>query len=516
MASVLTAEEAGASGNVSVAAIVLAAGKSTRMKSKTPKTLHPVCGRPLLFHILDALSGAGVSRRIVIVGHQAENVRATIDTEFGAGAIEYAEQTEQKGTGHAAQMADAALSGCSGTVLVVPGDTPLLSADVLRELIQSHEAEGAAATLLTTILPVDAGAYGRVLRSEDGGSVVGVVEARDATPEQRAIREINTSVYAFSAPALFAALRDLRPDNAQGELYLTDVVSLLYRAGEKVRAVVSQDPDIVLGVNTRVELSEIGAKMRERLLRDLMLSGVSIIDPATTFVEAGVTVGPDTTIYPFTHLAGKTAVGEDCAIGPNANITDSKIGDRVKARACYIDQAEVGDDCRIGPFAHLRPGSRLMNGVRIGNFVETKAALLHEGVAAGHLTYLGDAEVGAKTNIGAGTITCNYDGRRKHRTNIGADCFIGSDTILVAPLQVGDGATTAAGSVITRDVPADALAIAREQQTIKTGWAARRREVWEKQKRDGESTAETAAAAAAAGSDGAAPLLPAAEGTERG
>lgn len=458
-----------------IAAVVLAAGKSTRMRSKTPKALHPVCGQPLLVHILNALAEAGVSRRVVVVGHQADAVRAALDERFGAGALEYAEQVGQKGTGHAAQMAEPLLARHDGTVLVVPGDTPLLSGDILARLIAHHNERGAATTLLTTILPTEAGAYGRVLRDETG-DVAGVVEARDATPAQLEVREINTSVYAFSGPHLFRALRDLRPDNAQGELYLTDVIGLLRSAGETVAALVSPDPDVVLGVNTRVELAEVSAKMRSRLLRDLMLAGVTITDPATTYVEAGVAVGRDTVLHPGTYLLGDTVVGEDCVIGPNAHLTDARLGDRVRARACFIEQAEVGDECKIGPFAHLRPGTRLRAKVRIGNFVETKAALLHEGVAAGHLTYLGDAEIGARTNIGAGTITCNYDGVRKHRTVVGADTFIGSHSTLVAPVTVGSEAFTAAGSVITQEVPDGALAIARERQSIKEGWwAARRR-----------------------------------------
>ena len=456
-----------------VAAVVLAAGKSTRMRSKTPKVLHPVCGLPILAHILDALAAAGVERRVVVVGYQAETVEAAVDSRYGAGAIQYAVQAEQKGTGHAVQMTASALAELTGTVLIVPGDAPLLIGDTLRQLLDTHHQTGAAATLLTAMLP-DAGAYGRVIRGADE-AVSAIVEARDATAEQKAVREINTSVYAFDAPLLFTALRDLRPDNAQGELYLTDVIALLKKAGKSVQAVVSPDPDVVLGVNTRVELAELGEKMRARLLRGLMLSGVTIDDPATTFVEAGVTVGQDTVIRPFTHLAGTTTVGEDCVIGPHAHLTNTTVGDRSQIRAAFADNARIGDDCRVGPWAHLRPGTVLDARVRVGNFVETKAAHLHEGVSAGHLTYLGDAEIGANTNIGAGTITCNYDGIKKSLTVIGAGAFIGSNTALVAPVTIGDGAATAAGSTITRDVPPDALAIARERQTIKEGWAASRR-----------------------------------------
>lgn len=457
----------------SVAAVVLAAGKSTRMKSKTPKALHPVCGRPLLAHILDALAEAGVTRRVVVVGHEAEAVRGTVDALFGAGSIEYATQSEQRGTGHAALMAAPVLAQHTGPVLIVPGDTPLLTADILRELIADHRKTHAAATLLTTVLPGDAGSYGRVLRDVDG-NVIGIIEARDASHQEKAVREINTSVYAFAAPSLFSTLRDLRPNNVQGELYLTDVIALLRDASERVAAVVSPDPDIVLGVNTRLELAEVSVKMRQRILRDLMLAGVTVEDPASTFVEAGVRIGADTTLRPFTMLTGETVIGEDCVIGPQVHITDSRLGHGVIARACFVDQSEVGDECRIGPFANLRPGTRLGRGVKIGDFVETKAATLHDGVSASHLTYLGDAEIGARTNIGAGTITCNYDGVKKNRTVIGADAFISSNTIIVAPVTVDEGAMTGAGSVITQDVPAGALAVARERQINKEGWAARR------------------------------------------
>lgn len=455
------------------AAVVLAAGKSTRMRSKTPKALHPVCGRPLLAHILEALGAAGVTQRVVVVGHQAETLQASMDSHFGPGTLEYALQAEQKGTGHAAQMAEPLLTGHLGTILILPGDAPLLSAEVISGLLRFHQNEAASATVLTALLP-EPGAYGRILRDESGG-VAAIIEARDCTPDQLRVNEINTGVYAFSAPALFTALRDLQPDNAQGELYLTDVIGLLRVAGQAVRALVSPDPDVILGVNNRVELAEVSEKMRRRILRDLMLSGVSVIDPATTYVEAGVEIGQDTVLYPGTSIGGRSRIGEDCVIGPQAHLLDATIGNGVQARLCVIEKTEVGDGTRIGPYAHLRPGSRIGADVKIGNFVETKAATLGDHVSAGHLTYIGDAEVGANTNIGAGTITCNYDGYEKHRTTIGAGSFIGSQTTLVAPLTVGDNAFTAAGSVITEDVPTDALAIAREHQSVKEGWMPRYR-----------------------------------------
>ncbi len=458
-----------------IAAVVLAAGKSTRMRSKTPKALHSVCGRPLLAHILDALAGAGVTRRVVVVGHQADVIQTRVDELFGPNVIGYALQAEQKGTGHAALMAEPALAGRAGTVLIVPGDTPLLTADVLRALLDEHAQTGAAATLLTAILPGGAGGYGRVLRDNADGSVRAIVEARDATPEQLDVREINTSVYAFDAPALFSALRGLRPDNAQGELYLTDVIGLFRQSGLLVGALVSPDPDIVLGVNTRVELAQVSETMRRRILHGLMLSGVTVEDPQTTFVEVGVRVGQDTTLRPFTTLSGETTIGADCVIGPSAHVENSTLGDNVRARACFIERSHVGTDCRIGPFANLRPGTKLGNGVKIGDFVETKNATLGDSVSVSHLSYLGDATVGARTNVGAGTITANYDGVRKHPTIVGDDASLGANTVLVAPVHVDSGALTAAGSVITDDVPAGALAVARERQVNKEGWAARRR-----------------------------------------
>jgi bifunctional UDP-N-acetylglucosamine pyrophosphorylase/glucosamine-1-phosphate N-acetyltransferase len=489
-----------------VAAIILAAGKSTRMRSRTPKALHPVCGKPILFHLLDALDEIGVRRRVVVVGHGADSVRNTVDAHYGVGAIEYAVQAEQRGTGHAVQMAEAALGSHRGPVTVLPGDAPLLTGAALRELIDRHTGSGAAATLLTAVLPGDAGSYGRVVRGPDG-QVLAIVEARDATAEQRDIREINTSVYAFDGPGLFRALRDLRPDNAQGELYLTDAIQILGAAGQRVGAVVAADPDIVLGVNTRVELADIAARMRARLLRDLMLSGVTIADPATTYVDAGVLVGQDTVLLPNTHLLGGTCIGEDCVIGPDSVITNTRVGDRVRVRASFVEGATIDADSRIGPFANIRPGTVLGRGVKVGNFVEVKASTLEDDVSAGHLTYLGDATVGARTNVGAGTITANFDyyTKRKFRTQIGADISVGSHTTFVAPVVVGDGSATAAGSVVTGDVPASSLAIARERQTVREGWAQARR----------ASARSEREVAARGSSDGAAKKAEKSEGTDR-
>lgn len=448
-----------------VAALILAAGKSTRMKSKRPKALHALLGKPLLRWAVEAAQGAGASRTVLVVGHQAELVQVAMGPD-----LEYVLQSEQKGTGHAVQMAEALLGDWDGPLLVLPGDAPLLSSSLLEALIAHHTHSGASATLLTARLD-EAGSYGRVVRDVETGRVRAIVEARDASPEQLQIREIGTSVYAFEPSALFAALREITPENAQGELYLTDAIALLSGQGRIVEALVSPDADVVRGINNRAELVELRQILQTRVHGEHSRAGVTILDPLTTHIEAGVKIGPDTTIHPFTILSGVTDIGEDCEIGPGARISDARIGSGVTVRDSYITASEVGDGCRIGPFANLRPGSVLGNGVKIGDFVELKNAILGGGVSAGHLTYLGDVEIGARTNIGAGTITCNYDGEQKHPTIIGADAFVGTHSTLVAPLTLGEGAWTAAGSTLTENVPAGALGIGRARQVNKEGWA---------------------------------------------
>lgn len=448
-----------------VAALILAAGKSTRMKSKRPKALHALLGKPLLRWAVEAAQGAGASRTVLVVGHQAELVREAMGPD-----LEYVLQSEQKGTGHAVQMAEGLLRDWDGPILVLPGDAPLLSDSLLEALLAHHTRSGAAATLLTAILD-DAGAYGRVVRDAATGRIRAIVESRDATPDQLSIQEIGTSVYAFDPAALFDALAQITPQNAQGEYYLTDAIALLAGQGRIVEALVSPDADVVRGVNTRPELVELRALMQARLHQTHGLAGVTILDPLTTHIDATVKIGPDTTIYPYTILSGVTDIGEDCEIGPGARISDSRLGRGVSVRDSHVTASEVGDECRIGPFANLRPGSVLGNEVKVGDFVELKNATLGDGVSAGHLTYLGDAEVGRRTNIGAGTITCNYDGVDKHRTVIGADAFIGTHSTLVAPITLGEGAWTAAGSAITENVPAGALGIGRARQVNKDGWA---------------------------------------------
>jgi len=452
-----------------VAALILAAGKSTRMKSARPKALHALLGQPLLRWAVDAAQGAGAARTVLVVGHQAALVQEAMGPE-----LEYVLQAEQKGTGHAVQMAESLLRDWDGPLLVLPGDAPLLSDSLLEALLAHHTHSGAAATLLTAVLD-DAGAYGRIVRDADTGRVRAIVEARDASPDQLLIREIGTSVYAFDPAALFDALAQITPQNAQGEYYLTDAVAYLATQGRIVEALVSPDADVVRGVNTRPELVELRALMQARIHHAHGLAGVTILDPLTTYIDAGVKIGLDTTIHPFTLLSGVTDIGQNCEIGPGARISDSRLGDGVSVRDSHVTASEVGDDCRIGPFANLRPGTVLGRAVKLGDFVETKNATLGDGVSAGHLSYLGDAEIGARTNIGAGTITCNYDGENKHRTVIGADAFIGTHSTLVAPVTLGEGAWTAAGSAITENVPAGALGIGRARQVNKEGWARAKR-----------------------------------------
>ena len=450
-----------------VAALVLAAGKSTRMKSRRPKALHLLLGKPLLRWAVEAAAGAGAGRTVLVVGHQAEMVQEAMGPE-----LEYVLQAEQNGTGHAVQMAEDLLGGWDGPLLVLPGDAPLLSASLLEALVAHHVQTNAAATLLTAVLE-DAGSYGRIVRDPVSNQIQAIVEARDASPAQLGIGEIGTSVYVFQPAALFAALRKITPQNAQGEYYLTDVIALLASEGQSVEALVSPDPDVVRGVNTRPELTELSQVLQARVHHALGLAGVTILDPLTTHIDASVRIGQDTTIHPFTVLGGVTDIGEDCEIGPGARLSDAKIGRGVSVRDSHIVASEVGDGCRIGPFANLRPGSVLGANVKVGDFVELKNAALGDGVSAGHFAYLGDAEVGPRTNIGAGTITCNYDPFRtptKNMTKIGADAFIGTHSTLVAPVTIGDGAYTAAGSTITDDVPAGALAIGRARQVVKPGW----------------------------------------------
>ena len=454
-----------------VAAVVLAAGEGSRMKSDLPKVLHPLAGRPMLRWVLEALRGAGVGRIWVVVGHGAAAVRAA-----GRGWLPgirpcWAVQGNPRGTGDALASADDALG--ERRLLVVCGDAPLVEPETLRRLLTQHVRDrGRAATVLTALAGDPAG-YGRVIRGSDG-RVARIVEDRDATHAERAIREVNSGAYVFEGGALRKALASVRPNNAKGEYYLTDVVRLLGESGARVGAWAAPGgEEEILGVNTRVELARAGAVLRRRVLEKLMRGGVTVVDPAATYVDAGVRVGRDTTIWPNTHLRGKTIVGRGCVLGPSTMLTDAAVGDRAEVVASVLASARIGAGARIGPFAHLRPGAVIGSGAKVGNFTEIKGSVIGNGSKVPHLSYIGDAEIGAGVNVGAGTITCNYDGVRKSRTVIGAGAFIGSNANLVAPVRIGRRAVIGAGSTITEDVPSEELALARARKVGKPGWARR-------------------------------------------
>ena len=444
--------------------VILAAGEGKRMRSRQPKVLHRLCGRPLIGY---ALRTARVlaDRIVLVVGPDADGVRAAA----GEG-VRVVEQRERLGTGHAVLQAREACG--AGTILVLPGDSPLLSSETLTALVAQHRAAGAAATVLTAVVDRPQG-YGRILRQ--GGRVTRIVEERDATDDQKKITEINTSVYGFDARRLWKALGELRPDNDQGEYYLTDVIGILARAGGRIEALAAPDPAEALGINDRKQLAAVAAIQRRRILDGLMEAGVTVLDPASTYVEDTVTIGPDTTLYPNVVLEGATTIGSECVIASGCQVSASRFGDRVTLKPyCVVSEAVVEDDATLGPFCHLRPGCHIGQKAKIGNFVEAKKARIGRGSKANHLAYLGDATVGEDVNIGAGTITCNYDGRAKHETRIGDGAFVGTNATLVAPLVIGEGAYVGGGSTITKDVPPGALAVGRAPQVVKEGWAARR------------------------------------------
>jgi bifunctional UDP-N-acetylglucosamine pyrophosphorylase / glucosamine-1-phosphate N-acetyltransferase len=454
---------------------VLAAGRGTRMKSARAKVLHPALGVPLLEHVLRTVRALEVDPVTVVVGHQAEAVEAA----FAGRGLRFVRQDPPRGTGHALMVArDELASHGARTVLVVNGDVPLLRPETLASLLKVHEDSRAAATLLTVDLP-DPGAYGRVLRGTDG-QVRAIVEARDASDEERRIREINAGIYAFEVATLLPLLSGLQPQNDQGEYYLTDVIGLLRSAGRSVHAVKAADPAEALGVNTVGELAEVARILRDRRVEELMAAGVTLEDPASTHVGLDVTVEADAVIRPYTFLEGRTSVAAGAVVGPFTRLVDAQIGAGAQILDhCLLRECVVEAGASVGPFAHLRPETHVGARAKVGNFVELKKTRLGEGSKAPHLSYLGDATIGPKVNIGAGTITCNYDGQTKSPTAIGAGAFVGSDVTLVAPLTVGAGAYVGAGSVITEDVPDGALALGRSRQVVKAGWAearARRRE----------------------------------------
>ncbi len=443
-----------------VTAVLLAAGQGTRMKSDLPKVLHPLCGKPMLWHVLEALKEAGTEKPVIVVGHGAEKV-----TNYLGDSAQTVLQEPQLGTGHAAMQAEPLLKGKTDYVIVTYADMPLLRGETFKRLLETQRLNTGPLSLLTVIAD-DPRGFGRIVRKPDG-TVSAIVEEYVATPEQQQIKELNVGAYCFKADWLWDALHRIEKNPKKGEYYLTDIVEIAVRDDLPVQAVVHDDFIETIGINTRVHLSEAEAAMRMRINREHMLNGVSMMDPASTYIETGVRIGRDTTIMPNTYIHGDTTIGERNVIGPNSIIRDTVIGNGCKVLASVTEGAILEDGVDMGPFARLRKGAYLKSHVHMGNFGEVKDSTLGEGVKMGHFSYIGNATIGANTNIGAGTITANYDGEKKHPTEIGEDVFIGSDTMLVAPVKLGDGARTGAGSVVTKNVPEDTLVVGTPARAIR-------------------------------------------------
>ncbi|MFG2211821.1 bifunctional UDP-N-acetylglucosamine diphosphorylase/glucosamine-1-phosphate N-acetyltransferase GlmU [Streptomyces sp. NPDC048638] len=476
------------SANRPAAVVVLAAGEGTRMKSATPKVLHPICGRSLVGHVVAASRELNPEHLVVVVGHAREQVQAHL-SELDP-AIRSAVQHEQRGTGHAVRVGLEELvekgAALDGTVVVVCGDTPLLTGETLRRLSDTHSADGNAVTVLSAEVP-DSTGYGRIVRDDASGSVTAIVEHKDATDAQRTIREINSGVFAFDAKLLVEALGKVRTDNSQGEEYLTDVLGIVRKAGHRVGAAVAGDHREILGINNRVQLAQARRLLNDRLLERAMLAGVTVVDPASTWVDVTVEFEPDAIVHPGTQLVGATHIGAGAEVGPQSRLTDTVMGADAVASFTVAEGARIGEGASVGPYAYLRPGTDLGAKAKAGTYVEMKNASIGEGTKVPHLSYVGDATIGEYTNIGAASVFVNYDGEAKHHTTVGSHCKTGSDNMFVAPVTIGDGAYTAAGSVITKDVPPGSLAVARGQQRNIEGWVAR--------KRPGSAAAQAASAA---------------------
>jgi bifunctional UDP-N-acetylglucosamine pyrophosphorylase/glucosamine-1-phosphate N-acetyltransferase len=443
-----------------VTAVLLAAGQGTRMKSDLPKVLHPLCGRPMLWHVLDALRSAATEKPVVVVGHGAEAVQ-----RYLGDSADCVLQEPQLGTGHAAMQAETLLKDKTDLVIVTYADMPLLRGETFRQLVETQRDNPGPLTLLTVIAD-DPRGFGRIVRKPDG-TVQAIVEEYVATPEQQQIKELNVGAYCFRADWLWGALHRIEKNPKKGEFYLTDIVEIAVGDNLPVQAVIHDDFIETIGINTRVHLSEAESALRMRINREHMLNGVSMMNPEVTYIDAGVKIGRDTLILPGTFIHGNTEIGEGNVIGPNTIIRDTRIGNRCKILASVMEGAVLEDDVDMGPFARLRKGAHLKSHVHMGNFGEVKDSTLQEGVKMGHFSYIGNANIGANTNIGAGTITCNYDGEKKHHTEIGEDAFIGSDTMLVAPLKLGAGARTGAGAVVTKNVPEDTLVVGMPARAIR-------------------------------------------------
>lgn len=477
------------------AVLVLAAGAGTRMRSQTPKVLHTLGGRSMLSHALHAVAKVAPRHLVAVLGRDRERIAPVVESLAGhlGRHVDIAVQEQQLGTGHAALCGLSALpEDFDGTVVITSGDIPLLDAETMAELIDAHRSASAGVTVLTTTVP-NARGYGRILRTQDG-EVIAIVEEADATPQQRAIREINSGVYAFDITALRTALSRLSSNNAQHELYLTDAIAIIRADGRSVHAKNIEDATLVSGVNDRVQLSDLAAELNRRIVAAHQRAGVTVVDPASTWIDVEVEIGQDTVIAPGTQLLGRTRVGTHCAIGPDTTLTDVEVGDRATVVRTHGSDSVVGDGAEVGPFAYLRPGTRLGSDGKIGTFVETKNATIGTGTKVPHLTYVGDADIGEYSNIGASSVFVNYDGVSKKRSTIGSHVRTGSDTMFVAPVSVGDGAYTGAGTVLRDDVPPGALAVSAGGQRIIEDWVLRNR--------PGTDSAKAAAQAKAADQTG--------------
>lgn len=447
-----------------LAVVILAAGEGTRMKSSLPKVLHRLAGRPLIKWVMTSVFQLKPQKVVLVVGHEAGMVKK----ELGGEKVLYVEQKKQLGSGHALHQAARKLGGFKGDVLVLCGDAPLINSSTLRKLVEGHRADGNAVTVLSSFA-ADPFGYGRIVRGA-AGEFTGIVEQKDADDAQKKINEVNSGTYCFSSPLVWKALARIKPNNRKKEYYLTDAVGILSGMGHGVAAAAEAGFDETLGINTRAELAYAEGVVRRRILEEWMLKGVTVADPSNTYVSLEARIGRDTVLKPGTVIEGRTVIGENCVIGPWTLVSESTVGDGAEIRGSYVYSSLVGDGAKVGPFAHLRPGSKLKAGARVGNFSEVKNSVIGFGSKVSHLSYIGDSFLGEGVNIGAGTITCNYDGRNKHKTQIGDGSFVGSNVNLVAPVKVGAGALIGAGSTITKNVPAGALAVARAHQVIKKNY----------------------------------------------
>lgn len=450
------------------AVIIMAAGKGKRMKSNLPKVLHNLAGKPILNYVLETVNQLEVKRKILIVGYKSNKIKELIGDK-----IESVEQKEQLGTAHAVLITKKLLSGFKGDVLILSGDVPFLTIKTLKKLLKYHQDNNFCCTLLSAVLKKPKG-YGRIIRDKKG-EIKGIIEEADLSADRKKINEINSGIYCFNKEKLFQVLEKITTDNKQGEYYLTDTVKILLNEGLTIGNIIIKDYSEILGINNRSDLADASKKVNQKTLQDLMVQGVTIVDTNSTFIEQGVKIGQDSIIYPFTIIEKNTKIGKNCIIGPNSHLIDSRIEKGVKVWASTIEDSNIEEEAKIGPYAHLRPGTVVKKGAKIGNFVEVKKSTIGEGSKASHLTYLGDTIIGKRVNIGAGTITCNYDGEKKNKTIIEDGVFIGSNNTLVAPVKLWKDSYTGAGSTITEDVPAGNLAIARSRQKNISGWRKKKK-----------------------------------------